>query len=229
MAGHNDIYEINLNGFDIATGGKVLKASSYATFAKCKDIIFSVKEKCDILLQEAQKKCDDIIHQAHEQAVKIQFDADVSKKEQEKRGYEEGMEQGKQEIANTMMDFVTKSSSSFSKLESDVTDVVKMALRKIIGKIDKQELIVSVVKNSLQKIKMQKHATLKVAPVDAPLLRDKITELTQDTPMIEFLDVCADAHLQQGSCILETELGVIDASIPVQLEAIENALINAKS
>ncbi len=229
MAGHNDIYEINLNGFDVATGGKVLKASSYATFNNCREMISSVKGKCDALVQEAQKESDNIIHRAHEQAAKILEDANVSKKEQEKRGYEDGMEQGKQEIANTMMDFVTKSSSSFSKLESDVTDVVKMALRKIIGKIDKQELIVSVVKNSLQKIKMQKHATLKVAPVDAPLLRDKITELTQDTPMIEFLDVCADAHLEQGACILETELGVVDASIPVQLEAIENALVNVKS
>ena len=121
MAVHNDIYEINLNGFDVATGGKVLKASSYATFNNCRKMISSVKEKCDAIIQEAQNESDDIIHRAHEQAAKIQEAANVSKKEQEERGYEEGMEQGKQEIANTMMDFVTKSSSSFSKLESDVT------------------------------------------------------------------------------------------------------------
>ena len=71
---------------------------------------------------------------------------------------------------------------------------------------------------------MQKHATIKVAPSEAPILRDRIAELTKDSPMLEFLDICSDAHLSSGSCIIETELGVIDASVPVQLEAIQSAL-----
>ena len=99
-----------------------------------------------------------------------------------------------------------------------------MLLRKIIGKFDKTELITNVVKNSLKKIKLQKQATLRVSPAEVAKLRDNVAELTKDTPTLEFLDVQADNHLKPGSCILETELGVIDASIDVQLSAIENAL-----
>jgi type III secretion protein L len=223
-AAHTDIYEICSGGFDLKRKRKVLKAKSYALLIGEKEIVASTRAKCDEILKKTSKDSAGIVSSAQRKANEIIEEAKRTKKEEEQRGYADGLETGKQEITNVMMDFVTKSANSFSKLEKDVTEVVKMAIRKIIGKIDKTELIVSVVKNSLQKVKMQKQATLKVAPTEAQLLRDKLLELTSETPILEFLDITADAHLQPGSCILETELGVIDASIPVQLEAVENAL-----
>ncbi|MDR0742229.1 MAG: HrpE/YscL family type III secretion apparatus protein [Puniceicoccales bacterium] len=206
-----------------------MKAESYAKFIAGKDILATTKKKCDEILQEASCKRDQIIREAEIKASEIIEQAKQTKKQEEERGYSEGFERGKQQISKEMMSFVSKSASSFSRLEGDVVEVVKSALRKIIGKIDKTELIVSVVRNSLQKIKTQKQATLKVAPMEAQILRDKVQDLTKDTPVLEFLDIYADTHLQPGSCILETELGVIDASIPVQLAAIENALSKARS
>ncbi|MDR2603458.1 MAG: HrpE/YscL family type III secretion apparatus protein [Puniceicoccales bacterium] len=192
-------------------------------------MLTTTKKKCEEILQEASRKSDQIVKNAETKANEIIEQAKQTKKQKEERGYSEGFENGKQQISNEMMNFVSKSANSFSRLEEDVVEVVKSALRKIIGKIDKTELIVNVVRNSLQKIKTQKQATLKVAPGEAQVLRDKVQDLTKDTPVLEFLDICADTHLQPGSCILETELGVIDASIPVQLTAIENALSKAKS
>ena len=40
----------------------------------------------------------------------------------------------------------------------------------------------------------------------------------------DFLDVVPDARLERGSCLLESELGVVDASLETQLKALENAL-----
>ncbi|MDR3144156.1 MAG: HrpE/YscL family type III secretion apparatus protein [Puniceicoccales bacterium] len=224
-----DIYEIQIGGFDIGHAGKVLKAKSYAALTEGHEMLSSVRAKCDEILDEARKKSSDIVAAANAQAHGIIEEAKKEKEEEKKRGYSDGLETGKQEVSNVMMDFVTKSANSFAKLENDVTEVVKIALRKIIGKIDKTELLVSVVKNSLQKIKLQKQATLKVSPSEAQLLRDRVDELTKDTPLLEFLDICTDAHLKPGACILETELGVIDASISVQIEAIEGALSKARS
>jgi type III secretion protein L len=207
----------------------VLKANLYSTFLGGQTVLASTKTICESIAQEAKKKSKDIVEAAGSKANDIIEEAKKTKKEEEKRGYEDGLAAGKQEIANVMMDFVTKSANSFAKLEQDVTEVVKVALRKIIGKIDKTELIVSIVKNSLQKIRLQKQATLKVAPSEAQILRDRITEITQGAPILEHLEVLSDAHLQPGSCLLETELGVIDASISVQLESIENALSKGKT
>jgi len=40
-----------------------------------------------------------------------------------------------------------------------------------------------------------------------------------------FLDVTADPRMKSGDCILECELGVVDASLETQLKAIEHALL----
>jgi type III secretion protein L len=226
--GQFDICKLLIDSFDIKHVGKVLKAESYAALTDGREMLEATRVKCDEILENARRESGGIVSAANEKAKAIVEEAKKEKEEEKKRGYADGLESGKQEASNVMMEFVTKSASSFAKLENDVTEVVKTALRKIIGKIDKTDLLVSVVKNSLQKIKMQKQATLKVSPAEVQMLRDRANELTKDTPLIEFLDICADAHLKQGSCILETELGVIDASIQVQVEAIENALTKTR-
>lgn len=38
------------------------------------------------------------------------------------------------------------------------------------------------------------------------------------------VEVAADPRLNPGDCILETEIGVVDASLETQLQAIEQAL-----
>jgi type III secretion protein L len=44
---------------------------------------------------------------------------------------------------------------------------------------------------------------------------------------ISFVDVAGDARLRAGGCILESELGIVDASIDVQLDALRRALAKA--
>lgn len=39
------------------------------------------------------------------------------------------------------------------------------------------------------------------------------------------VDVTADPRMKPGDCILECELGVVDASLETQLKAIEHALL----
>ena len=38
------------------------------------------------------------------------------------------------------------------------------------------------------------------------------------------LEVVADHRLKGGGCVLETELGIVDASVELQLQALEKAL-----
>jgi type III secretion protein L len=73
-------------------------------------------------------------------------------------------------------------------------------------------------------VRSQKQAVLKVSPSEARFLRDRVCELTKETPGIEFLEIVSDAHLEPGSCLLETDLGVVDASVAVQIAAVEKSL-----
>ncbi|MDR2436365.1 MAG: HrpE/YscL family type III secretion apparatus protein [Puniceicoccales bacterium] len=216
--------EIRLEKFDAVRVGKVLKWKEYSKLVSAKQLIADAKVERDGIIKRAQDENAKIIARANGEAKKIINEAKATYESEKKRGYDDGISSGKEEMADQLMELATKSADSFAKLEKDVIDVVARAIKKILGDVDKNELITSVVKNALKMVKSQKQAVLKVAPSEATFLRDRVVELTKDTPGIEFLDVVSDAHLAPGSCLLETDLGVVDASVSVQIAAIEKSL-----
>jgi type III secretion protein L len=47
----------------------------------------------------------------------------------------------------------------------------------------------------------------------------------REYPGLGLVEVAADARLAKGSCTLESELGVIDASLETQIEAIRRSFL----
>lgn len=215
--------KIKLNKFDVESG-KILKCADYASIVSAKTLVQEAEKEKDGILNGAKKQSEKIISDAKKQADKITAEAKSVYESEKKRGYDDGVADGKTEMADQLMALATKNADSLTKLEKDVTSVVIRAIKKIIGDIDKTELITSVVKNSLKMIKSQKQAVLKVAPSEAAILRDRVNELIKDAPNLDFLDIVSDAHLSPGACLLETDLGVIDASIDIQVAAIEKSI-----
>jgi type III secretion protein L len=75
----------------------------------------------------------------------------------------------------------------------------------------------------------QKQATLKVCPEQAQAARDAIAEIRLSDAAPTTVEVVADGRLEKNSCLIETEIGVVDASLDVQLEAIRKVLEKAFS
>lgn len=216
--------KIKLDTFDVTASGKILKNQDYASIVSAKTLVSVAKKEQVTILKAAHEEYDKIIADAKKNAEKIVHDAQTTYESEKRRGYEDGLASGKAEMADQLMDLATKSADSFTKLEHDIVEVVIRAIKKILGDVDKGELITNVVKNSLKMIKSQKQVVLKVSTLEAAFLRERVSTLIKDSPGIEFLDIISDNHLSPGSCLLETELGVIDASIDVQIAAIEKSL-----
>ena len=70
----------------------------------------------------------------------------------------------------------------------------------------------------------QKQVTVRVNPEQVQAVRDQIARVHKDFPEIGYLEISADARLDQGGCILETEVGIIDASLDGQLDALSRAM-----
>ncbi len=139
-------------------------------------------------------------------------------------GYEDGMTAGRMEIAERMIDSVAKTVNYVSSLERSVVDIVMKALRKILGDMPDRERVVQVVRNALSVARNQRNVTVRVHPQEAELVQARLAEITQPYPGVRFLEVASDARLAPGACVLESEVGVVDASLEVQLKAIENSL-----
>jgi type III secretion protein L len=62
-----------------------------------------------------------------------------------------------------------------------------------------------------------------VAPEQAKLARETIASIPKGAAP-QLVEVVADGRLSENSCLIETEIGVVDASLDIQLEAIRKVL-----
>ena len=182
---------------------KVLKAEEYATFFDAQDIIQGAQERAAIIVAEAEEEY----------------------RRMQRKGYESGLEEGRIAMADKMIEQVAASVDYFASIEKTMVDVVTTAIEKIIGAIDDGERIAAVVHRALQYVRNQKKVLVRIAPEDVSFVQEKLNDIIRAYPGITFLDVLPDAKLTRGDCILESEVGVVNASISKQVETIKNAFI----
>lgn len=183
-------------------GQKILRAEEYLTLVEA-----------DRLVAAAEVQTEAILTQAREVFVQEQA-----------RGYQDGQETAKLEMVEQMVETVGKTIDYFSGVEHKVADVVMSAVRKILADFDDVELTLRVIKNALNVVRNQRQITLRVAPEQLEAVRGRIHEIMSGYPSIGFIDVTPDPRLSRGGCILESEMGIVDAGVEVQLEALERAI-----
>ena len=196
------ICQLKKEGFIALPEKKIIRAEEYLLKLKAEEIISKAKEEAQKIIEEAK---------------------DIYEKEK-KRGYEDGLNEGKMHMTEQMLNMVSKSVNYFASVEEKIIKIVMTAIKKIIGEIDKDELIVRIVKNALASARNQKQVTIRVAPEQVEVIKSKVNEIIAEFPAISFLEVTADSRLKPGGCIVESEIGIVDASIDIQLEAIYRSL-----
>ncbi|MBF0201779.1 MAG: HrpE/YscL family type III secretion apparatus protein [Desulfamplus sp.] len=165
------------------------------------------------ILEEAHMKASETIAQAHEI-----YEA------QKKQGYEDGLEEGRLQHAEKIMDTAMETVNYFESMEKSIASLVIQCLEKVIGEMDDHDLILRVVRSGLAVARNEKRVVVRVSPEDLKELQEAVSNLLQTYPGISVLDITADGRLTKGACIIESELGVVDASVTTQIEAIKRAI-----
>lgn len=167
----------------------------------------------------------DILAAAEAEAARIREEAKAAFEAERQRGYAQGVAEGKMEIAAQKLDLVDASVSFMEGVEEKMADVVMKALRSFVVDIGDRKMVVQIVRKTMAAvIRTQKQVVLKVAPEMVATVTARVAEFRAAYPIIETLDVVADARLSGAACVLETEAGVADASVETQLAAIEKSL-----
>jgi type III secretion protein L len=178
-----------------------------------------LKKKDYALLLQAEQ----ILAHARAEAGAIRVEAQKAYETEKARGYEQGLNESRMEMAERMLDTVSAGVDYLEGLEGTLTDLVMNALYKIIEGFEDRERVAGVVRKALSYVRTQKRVVLRLCPEDEELARGEWKNLQRDYPGIGTLDISADPRLSRGACLLESELGIIDASLEVQLAAIRNS------
>lgn len=170
-------------------------------------------------------EANEVLEAARERAAAIVREAETAFEQRKAEGYAQGLEEGRAEHAEKLMETAMASVAFIEGMERTLVDVIGEALRKVMGDMDAEERIVRIVRNALNGIRGQQSVTLRVAPDDEPAVRRDLAALLDASGRDNgFLRLVADPRLQRGGCLLESELGVVDAGVETQLRALENLL-----
>lgn len=160
---------------------------------------------------------------AQAEAARIRAEAVAAHAAERERGYAEGLEEGKAEMAERTFEAISRGVDFVENLESSTVNIVMRSLERLIGDMPPQEVAQGVVRKSLAYVRGQKQVTLRVCPAEAEGVRAEVDALGLQLLGVELVRVVADRNLHTGACLLESDLGLIDASLKVQLAALRKA------
>ena len=168
---------------------------------------------------------EEIVAAAQAEAAHIHEEALKAAEAERKRGYQEGIDEGKMEILMQKLNLVEESVSYMESIEGKVSELVMKALRKCVAEIGDQELVCQIVKKAMQAVvRNQRQITIKVNPAMVPVVKARLQAILAEFPALAYADVAEDPHLDATACIVETEAGLVEASIEGQLKAIEKSI-----
>ena len=176
---------------------------------------------------EATREAQDIVSQAQEKARQIVEEAGRERQAIYQRAEEEGRSRG----LAAWNEILTRTSQRADQMmKSWEQNMLRLSIRvaeKIIGEELKfrPEATVDIVKGVLEGVRPGKMLTIQVNVADAPHVRAHLDRIKDAAGIRSEIEIAISANVSPGGCVLESELGIIDARLETQLQCLEEALV----
>lgn len=216
-----------------------LMAEIRAKEDKARKLLEEAEAESERLKQETRTECEQMLKEAGGQAAAM-------KEEARAKGYDEGVEHGRQEgeaqIRREMADFVKQTNAQAEKTlrdakdatrdyvqqaEADIVGIAMSVVEKVLPQhfIDVPQVVLPLVREAILKVCEQKEIIVHVPPdnYDFVLMaRDELRSVLTAGDAV--LEIHSDEALKPGDCLVETPNGSVDARLAVQLQLLEQAV-----
>ena len=161
---------------------------------------------------------------------RAQEEAEIIKKSAFEEGYNKGLENAKDDIETLRKDivgFMKAPKEVFEYIAPDILEISVDIAKKIIKKeveSDPQVLINTIVDVLKTVSKSEPKINIRVKPKAVQFIKDTLPNITYQYGIEANINIVADPSIEEGGCVLQTNNGIVDASIDTQLEIIKKAL-----
>lgn len=168
----------------------------------------------DELLRHAEEEAKEIIATAHEDGQEICAQA-------KKEGFQEGLTQWSEQLKL----FEQKLKVLRHEMQKAMLPLVLKSVKKIVG--NELEInpdsVVKIVQESIKNVSTAKMVKLYVNRGDLELLEQEKSALKTIFENLETLTIEERTDVDRGGCIIETERGILNATLENQYRALERA------
>jgi len=197
-------------------------------------VLAGARKEAERLIRHAEEEAKRIIGKAKEQEEKIL-------KEAEKRGYKKGYEEGikaagaeadriRQKAFEALAEAEKKREEIIRSSEEEVVELCMAIAAKVVhAHVDvHRETVIKLAREALERLAAAKYYTILVNPDDVELVEQYVDELRRSVSSNSHIHILGDAGISYGGCKVETENGIINATLESQLDEIRKVLSEEK-
>lgn len=201
---------------------KLMREEAKGISAKAKDdagrIVAEAQSKAKKLIEESKLYCQSIESTAGREGFEL--------------GKDEGRKAGYEEVANLIEETRRTLHQAFGErdrlMKSVESEAAKLALKiaeRIIGSeiSMRSDIVLEMVRSTIEKVKDRENVTIYVHKEDLDYVKGNSVTFGRIVEGVRSFDIQADPRVDRGGCIIETNLGSVDARISTKLLAIEAA------
>jgi type III secretion protein L len=187
--------------------GRVVKKEVYSASREAEEIVERAREEAEAIRQEAAAEAARIKSAAQEE------------------GYTAGLAQWNEIVAAAL-------AARDEFLRESEREVVRLAVRiaeKIIGErlAAAPDTIVGIVREALKSVHRERSLVIRVHTQYVELVKQRVRELADSLGGSREIQVAGSPDVPPGGCLVESELGKIDARLETQLRVLEELLLRA--
>ena len=147
----------------------------------------------------------------------------VEKEAERERGYNQGLQEGLAQLSEKILETELTREKILGDAEPQIIQMVMDIAEKVIGREVEKGAVVDVVKQAISQA-VGKKITVRINPLDVPFLREREKELFHVVDQTQSVNIKEDEQIPPGGCVVETEMGAVDARLDTQIMAVKKAL-----
>lgn len=187
------------------------------------DIINNARQEADDIIDEANKQAEIILSEAKGQAEEV-------KSEAHENGYNEGLLSAQNEYNDKAMQLeneynakVSELEEQYSKMKEEIEPDLVNTLMDVFEKVthtiaeDNKEIVLHLINNVMKNVDNSHEFVIKVSPEDYQFVADNQGKIYCAMSSEVNLEVVQEASLKSSECIIETDTGVFNCSLDIEL------------
>ncbi len=195
---------------------------------EAKQLLEQTNAECEILLENAKRDAEIILEEAYADGKTI---TERARQEGFQKGYQEGQEAGFKEYQELLEEAKAMKQNVLDErrrtalsLEKDIVGLITETVRRVIQQEinENNELLLNLIQEGINKCTYTESLIIRVSDTDYDLVSLYKNRVYMMTEGIEDIEIKSDASLSNGSIIIETASGRIDASVDTQIKVVED-------
>ena len=182
---------------------KVLPKEEFSLLMEAQEVLENAKKDVELYLEQNKQECAKVL----------------------KKAKEAGFDEGLREFNKHIMLYEEKIASMEQKLQTHILPLALQAAKKIVGRemTLNSQTIVDIVLQSLKPVTQNHFIKIYVNKKDKEILDEKKEDLKAILEHVKTFVIEERDDVEVGGCIIETEAGIINASLQNQWRALELA------